>query len=52
MLQSCTSENNENNDSSSSPSVYKWSFKLDGVLYEWSGGLYDQAGQKVRENYY
>ena len=36
------------NDLSSSSSVYKWSFKLDGVLYQWSGGLYDQAGQ----NYY
>jgi hypothetical protein len=48
MLQSCTSVSNENNDLSSSSNVYKWSFKLDGVLHEWSGGLYDQAGQ----NYY
>jgi hypothetical protein len=45
LFLSCSSPSN---DSSSSSSVYKWSFKLDGVLYEWSGGLYDQAGQ----NYY
>jgi hypothetical protein len=32
----------------SSSSVYMWSFKLDGVLHQWSGGIYDQAAQ----NYY
>lgn len=26
-----------NDDNSSSSGVYKWSFKLDGVLYEWQG---------------
>ena len=29
----------------SKPEVYKWQFKLDGVLYQWSGGLYDEAGR-------
>ena len=33
LLISCSSSN----DSSSSSGVYKWRFKLDGVLYEWEG---------------
>ena len=34
LLISCSSSSN---DSASSSGVYKWSFKLDGVLYQWSG---------------
>jgi len=34
---SCSSDSSD----SSSSGVYKWSFKLDGVLYEWSGSLTD-----------
>ena len=33
LFLSCSSSSN---DSSSSSGVYKWSFKLDGVLYQWS----------------
>ena len=33
LLISCSSSN----DSSSSSGLYKWGFKLDGVLYEWEG---------------
>ena len=36
------------NDSSPSSGVYKWSFKLDGVLYQWQGTLQnpgDGSGQ-------
>ena len=34
LLISCSSDSN---NSSSSSGVYKWQFKLDGVLYQWSG---------------
>lgn len=34
LLISCSSSSN---DSSSSSGIYKWRFKLDGVLYEWQG---------------
>jgi hypothetical protein len=42
LFLSCSSSPN---DSSSSSSVYKWSFKLDGVLYKWKSGesIYDDA---------
>jgi hypothetical protein len=33
LLLSCSSDSN----SSTSSGLYKWSFKLDGVLYQWSG---------------
>ena len=46
VLNSCSNEPidpaidpSANNGSSSG--IYKWSFKLDGVLYEWSGNLQD-----------
>ena len=49
LLVSCSSDsNNSTSTSSSTPGLFKLSFKLDGVLYQWSGDLYDQAGQ----NYY
>ena len=35
LLVSCSSDSN-NSSSSSTSGVYKWSFKLDGVLYQWS----------------
>ena len=35
LLISCSSSN----DSSSSSGVYKWQFKLDGVMYQWEGTL-------------
>ena len=34
LLISCSSSSN---DSASSSGIYKWKFKLDGVLYEWQG---------------
>ena len=34
---SCSSSSSD----SSASGVYKWSFKLDGVLYQWSGSLQD-----------
>lgn len=36
LLISCSSSSS---DSSSSSGVYKWSFKLDGVLYQWQGTI-------------
>ena len=37
LLASCSSDsNNSTSPSSSTSGVYKWSFKLDGVLYQWS----------------
>jgi hypothetical protein len=42
LLVSCSSDsNNSPSPSSSNSGVYKWSFKLDGVLYQWSGSLTD-----------
>lgn len=45
VLNSCVTEpldsslDPTNNNSASPSGIYKWSFKLDGVLYEWSGTL-------------
>ena len=40
LLASCSSDsNNSPSPSSSNSGVYKWSFKLDGVLYQWQGTL-------------
>lgn len=40
LLASCSSDsNNSSSPSSSTSGVYKWSFKLDGVLYQWQGTL-------------
>jgi hypothetical protein len=39
LLLSCSSD-----DNSSNSGVYKWKFKLDGVLYEWSGPLGSISG--------
>jgi hypothetical protein len=38
LLISCSSSSN---DSSSPAGVFSWSFKLDGVQYQWSGSLTD-----------
>lgn len=43
ILISCSSSSNDLNESTSQS--YNWHFKLNGVLYQWSGGLYDQAGK-------
>ena len=40
LLISCSSSSND----SSSSGVYKWSFKLDGVLYQWQGTLQNTEG--------
>jgi hypothetical protein len=45
VLNSCVTEpldsslDPTNNNTESPSGIYKWSFKLDGVLYEWSGTL-------------
>ncbi len=46
LLISCSSSSN-GLDVSNSPLTqsYNWQFKLNGVLYKWSGGLYDESGQ-------
>ena len=36
LLVSCSSDSN-NSSSSSTSGVYKWGFKLDGVVYQWEG---------------
>ena len=36
LFSSCSSD-----DNSTDSGLYKWSFKLDGVLYEWSGDISD-----------
>ena len=39
LFLSCSIDTN----SSTSSGLYKWSFKLDGVLYQWSGSLTDPS---------
>ena len=42
LLISCSSSSNDINESTSQ--TYNWHFKLNGVLYQWSGSLFDEAG--------
>ena len=42
LLISCSSSSNDINQSTSQ--TYNWHFKLNGVLYQWSGSLFDEAG--------
>lgn len=41
ILLGCSSSDS---NGSSSSTTYKWSFKLDGVLYQWEGQRYNSAG--------
>ena len=44
---SCSSDSSDSSGSGGSPSssgTYKWSFKLDGVLYQWSGNHLTAGG--------
>lgn len=50
VLSSCTNSSNESNNLNESTSQsYNWHFKLNGVLYQWSGSLFDEAGQNHYE---
>ena len=40
LMGCCSSDSN----GSTSSATYKWSFKLDGVLYQWEGQRYNSAG--------
>ena len=44
LLISCSSSSN---DSASSSGVYKWSCKIDGVLYEWQGNHLTNQGAVI-----
>ena len=49
LFLSCSSSSN---DSSSSSGVYKWSFKLDGVLYQWSGNSLTDPNSNGMSQYF